>query len=59
MARDNKVRMPSSGAGITQYWDNVKTSIDLKPSHIVALCIIVIIVMIILNVYGVQMFGLK
>lgn len=57
MARDNKVRMPSSGAGITQYWDSVKTSIELKPSHIIALCILVIIIMIFLNVYGSTYFG--
>jgi preprotein translocase subunit Sec61beta len=57
MARDDRIRLPSSTAGITQYWDEVKTKVELKPAHVIALAIIVILLEIFLQVYGASFFG--
>ncbi len=43
MAKDNKINMPSSGAGITQYFDDYKSKIEFKPEHIVIFAVIVIV----------------
>jgi preprotein translocase subunit Sec61beta len=44
MAKDNKVRMPSSGAGITQYFDEYKSRIEFQPIHVVVFAIVVILI---------------
>jgi preprotein translocase subunit Sec61beta len=49
MARDNKVRLPSSTAGITQYWDENTTKIQISPNLVVAVCVVVIILAIIVH----------
>lgn len=49
--------MPSSTAGITQYYDEVKTKIEMRPEYIVALAIIIILVEILLQAYGKAFFG--
>ena len=43
MAKDNQVRMPSSMAGITQYFEDVDAKIMLSPKHVVILIIAVCI----------------
>lgn len=57
MVRDSKVRMPSSTAGITQYWDDVKTKIELKPEYVIVLAVLIIIIELLLQVYGRVWFG--
>ena len=52
MARNDKVSMPSSTAGITRYFDEYKSKIEFSPGHIIILCIIVIIVLAILHSVG-------
>lgn len=49
MARDDKIRMPSSSAGVLSFYDEEKSTIMLKPSHVVVLCIIVAAFVMILN----------
>lgn len=49
MPRDNKVRMPSSSAGVLSFYDEERSSVRLKPSHVVILCIIAAVLMIVLN----------
>ena len=44
MAKNNKINMPSSGAGITQYFDDYKSKITFQPIHIVIFAIIVIVI---------------
>jgi len=53
MARNNKVRMPSSTAGITQYFDEFKGKISLKPEVVIVIIVVIIIAMVVLR----QMFG--
>ena len=55
---DDKIRMPSSTAGITQYYDEVKTKVEMRPEWVIALAIIVIIIEILLQIYGNSLFGL-
>ncbi len=58
MARDDKIRMPSSTAGITQYWDEVKTKIEMRPEYVVGIAILIIVLEILLHLYGTAWFGL-
>ncbi len=58
MARGgDRIRMPASTAGITQYWDDVKTRIEMKPEHVIVLAVIIIIVELLLQAYGSRIFG--
>jgi preprotein translocase subunit Sec61beta len=57
MAKD-KISMPSSGAGITRYFDEYQSALKFKPGHIIVLCIIVIIITLLLHIYGSSMLGL-
>lgn len=57
MAQD-KISMPSSMAGLTRYFDDYKSKIELKPEHVIALIIIVIILELLLNWQGAAWFGL-
>jgi len=57
MAKD-KISMPSSGAGITRYFDDYKSKIEFKPHHIIVLVIIVIIIEIFLHIQGRNLLGL-
>ncbi|MBN1792540.1 preprotein translocase subunit Sec61beta [Candidatus Woesearchaeota archaeon] len=49
MSKNDKIQMPSSGAGITRYFDDYKSKIELKPAHVVILVIIVILVVVFLH----------
>jgi preprotein translocase subunit Sec61beta len=54
MARD-KVMMPSSGAGITRYFEEYQSKIRFKPGHVIVICIVVMIITILLHIYGKSM----
>lgn len=58
MARD-RIQMPSSGAGITRYFDEYKSKIQFKPGFIVVLAIAVMVIEIILYIYGYTLLGLR
>jgi preprotein translocase subunit Sec61beta len=49
MARQDKIQMPSSGAGIMRYFDDYKSKIEFKPEHVVILTILIIIIVIVLH----------
>ncbi len=57
MAKD-KIMMPSSGAGITRYFDEYHSRLRFKPGHVIVLCIIVLIITLLLHAYGGTMLGL-
>ena len=48
MAKNNKVSMPSSTAGITRYFDEYKSKIEFTPGHIIILCLLVIVILVLL-----------
>jgi preprotein translocase subunit Sec61beta len=56
---NDKIQMPSSGAGLTSYFNDYHTKVELKPEHVVILIILVIIVEVILNWQGYAWFGLQ
>ena len=56
MAKE-QVRMPSSTAGITQYFSEEHTKFRIKATHVIALIIFVAVLMILLHVVGSGMFG--
>ena len=58
MAQD-KISMPSSMAGLTRYFDDYKSKIELKPEHVIALIVVVILIEIVLNWQGYAWFGLN
>jgi preprotein translocase subunit Sec61beta len=49
MSRNDKIQMPSSGAGITRYFDDYKSKFELKPAHVVILAILIMLVIVILH----------
>ncbi|RME31926.1 preprotein translocase subunit Sec61beta [Candidatus Woesearchaeota archaeon] len=53
----DRIRMPASTAGITQYWDDVKTKVEMKPEHVIVLAVIIIIIELLLQAYGSRIFG--
>jgi preprotein translocase subunit Sec61beta len=59
MSSNDKVQMPSSGAGLTRYFDEYKSKIELKPQHIIVLIVLVIIIELVLNWQGYVWFGLN
>ncbi|MGV8161956.1 MAG: preprotein translocase subunit Sec61beta [Candidatus Nanoarchaeia archaeon] len=42
MAKDNKINMPSSGAGLTRYFDDEKSNIMISPQATVIIILIVV-----------------
>ncbi len=56
MAKD-KVMMPSSGAGITRYFEEYQSKLRFKPGHVIVICIVVMIITILLHIYGKSMLG--
>jgi preprotein translocase subunit Sec61beta len=58
MAQD-KISMPSSGAGLTRYFDDYKSKISLKPEIIIVFIVILVILVLLLNAFGASWFGVK
>jgi len=56
---DEKIQMPSSGAGLTRYFDEYKSKIELKPQHVIVIIVLVILIELILNWQGYAWFGLQ
>jgi len=48
MAQD-KISMPSSGAGITRYFDDFKSKVEIQPQHVIIMVIVVIAIIIFLQ----------
>ena len=44
--------------GLTRYFDDYDSKVELKPGHIVILCIVVMIIVILLHIYGFAFMGL-
>ena len=56
---NDKIQMRSSGAGLTRYFDDYHSKIELKPEHVIILIVLVIIIELILNWQGYIWFGLQ
>ncbi|MFA6073217.1 MAG: preprotein translocase subunit Sec61beta [Candidatus Woesearchaeota archaeon] len=49
MSKDNKITMPSSGAGLTRYFDDEKSNIMISPQATVVLILVVVAVILLLT----------
>jgi preprotein translocase subunit Sec61beta len=47
-----KMRLPSSGAGLTSFYSEYKSNFVLKPGHVIALVVLVIIFEILLHAFA-------
>ncbi len=56
--RDNRVTMPTSTAGITRYFDEYHSKITLKPSHVIIIGVLVLVIEIILHWQGSSLLGI-
>jgi preprotein translocase subunit Sec61beta len=56
MAKEN-IQMPSSTAGLTRYFDDYKSKIEIKPGHVILLAVIVSAIVIVLHLYGGALIG--
>ena len=54
----DKIQMPSGMGGLVRYFDEYRSKIEFKPGHIVILCIVVIIIMILLHLFGGKFFSI-
>ncbi len=50
MAKDDKIRMPSSMAGITQYFDEATSNVVVTPKQVIILIVAVVLFVIALHV---------
>jgi len=46
---DNKMRLPSSSAGLTSFYAEYKSNFVLKPGHVIILVVLVIVLEILLH----------
>jgi len=58
MAKDNRVNMPSSGAGLTRYFGDYKSKLQIAPGHVIILAIAVAALVVLLHSVGPSWFGL-
>ena len=57
MANKNQVSMPASTAGLTRYFDDYRSKIELKPVSVLVLALIIMVILLILNAYGGPLLG--
>ena len=59
MAKSNSnIQMPSSGAGLTRYFGDYKSKLELAPGHVIVLAVLIAALAILLKLYGKGWFGL-
>ena len=51
MARDNKIHMPQSTAGITRYFDEYKGKVSIKPQVVIVLIVLVIVLVLAIRAF--------
>lgn len=49
---DERIRMPSSGGGLVRYFEDYKSKVEFKPSVVLIMIVIVILIEIIIHTYG-------
>jgi len=52
MGKKDKFRMPTGMAGLVRYGEESKEQIKLKPKHVIAFCIALVIIELILGLLG-------
>ena len=59
MSSKDRIGLPSSGAGLTRYFDDYKSKIQFKPGHIIIFTAVVVLIILVLHVYGSALLGVK
>lgn len=49
MAKDNRIRMPSSGGGLIRYYDEYKSKIQINPWYVVTAIAAIVVFIFILH----------
>ena len=57
MAKNKGVSMPSSGAGITNYSDEMTSKFNLQPGVVIVFIVVMILVVAALHYFGSRMLG--
>lgn len=52
MSQDNRIRLPSGQGGLTRYFDEYKSKIEISPGAVIVLSIIVMIIVLVLHYFG-------
>ena len=50
--------MPTSTAGLTRYFDDCRSKVELKPGHVIVLAVAILIITVLLHVFGGGFIGL-
>jgi preprotein translocase subunit Sec61beta len=57
MADKNRVSMPASTAGLTRYFEDYRSKIEIKPAYVIVIAVAVMLVIVLLNAYGSALLG--
>ncbi|MAG16054.1 preprotein translocase subunit Sec61beta [Candidatus Woesearchaeota archaeon] len=52
MPQDQKMMLPSSQGGLVRYYDEYKSRIQIKPSHVIVLAVAIIAIEVFLHNFG-------
>ena len=52
------ISLPSSGAGITRYFEDYRSKVKFQPGHIIVIAVIVIMLVILMHLFGDQILNL-
>jgi preprotein translocase subunit Sec61beta len=57
MAEKDRVSMPASTAGLTRYFEDYRSKIEMKPAYVIVIAVAVMLIIILLNAYGSALLG--
>lgn len=57
MARDKRMRLPSGSGGLTRYFDEYKSKVQISPGQVIVLALVITIIIVLLHYFGGQFFG--
>ena len=52
MAADERISMPSSQGGLVRYFNEYKSKVQMKPIHVVAFTVVVIVFELLLKIFA-------
>lgn len=50
MSKEKNIRMPSSGAGLTSFYEETSSKFQMNPKLVLGLTVLIIVITIILNI---------
>lgn len=57
MSKDNRIHLPSGQGGLTRYFDDFSSKIEISPATVIVLAVIIMILVLLLNQFGGQFFN--